>query len=64
MIYAGNAPIKTGLIIEELTPQAKALLVPKDTDCISLYSMVSLLWGVVQEQQKEIEELKSLVKKS
>ncbi|MDU1412766.1 MAG: phage tail protein [Clostridium sp.] len=61
VIYAGNAPIKTGLIIEELTPQAKALLVPKDTDCISLYSMVSLLWGVVQEQQKEIEELKSLV---
>ena len=67
-LWDSNAPIKTGLIIEELTPQAKDMLVPKDTDCISLYSMVSLLWGVVQEQQKQIEtqqkqidELKSLV---
>ena len=35
-LWDSNAPIKTGLIIEELTPQAKDMLVPKDTDCISL----------------------------
>jgi hypothetical protein len=29
---------------------------------VDLYSMVSVLWKAVQEQQKEIEELKKVIK--
>lgn len=34
----------------------------KENDGVYLYSMVSVLWKAVQEQQKEIEELKKVIK--
>jgi hypothetical protein len=34
----------------------------KDNEGVDLYSMVSVLWKAVQEQQKEIEELKKVIK--
>lgn len=54
-IESGN---KLGFILDELTEEAKEYLNPNGTDGIDVYSMVSMLWGIVQEQQKQIEELK------
>lgn len=34
----------------------------KENDGVDIYSMVSVLWKAVQEQQKEIEELKKVIK--
>lgn len=56
-IYADE---KLGFILEELTEEAKLLLNPRNTPGIDSYSMCSMLWGIVQEQQKRIEALESL----
>ncbi|MCR1952889.1 phage tail protein [Clostridium sp. DSM 100503] len=51
---------KLGFILEELTEEAKLLLNPRGTPGIDSYSMCSMLWGIVQEQQKRIEALENL----
>lgn len=56
-IYADE---KLGFILEELTEEAKLLLNPRNTPGIDSYSMCSMLWGIVQEQQKRIEALENL----
>lgn len=55
-IYADE---KLGLILEELTEEARKYLNPNGTDGIDTYSMCSILWKVVQEQQNRIEVLES-----
>lgn len=65
--YSGADPgvdNKVGLILEDLTPEADKYLHPKGNSGIDVYAMVGILWKTVQEQQKEIEELKSLVNKN
>ncbi len=52
---------KIGLILEELTEECRKYLNPINTDGIDTYSMCSFLWAVLQEQQKEIENLKEKV---
>lgn len=65
--YSGADPgtdLKVGLILEDLTPEADKYLHPKDNTGIDMYAMTAILWKTVQEQQKQIEELKSLVNKN
>lgn len=47
---------KLGLVIEELTEDAKNLLAPSQSEGIDLYSMLSILWEVTQSQQDTIEK--------
>lgn len=49
---------KLGFILEDLTEEVKRYINPNNTDGIDVYAMVSMLWGIVQEQQKQIDELK------
>ena len=49
---------KAGIIIEDLTEEAKEILRPERTDGIDVYAMVSVLWRFCQEQKKEIDILK------
>ena len=57
-VDSSSADVKMGLILEELTPEARALLSPDNSEGIDLYTMISLLWSVVQDQQKILEALK------
>lgn len=56
-IENSSADKKVGLILEDLTDEAKEMLKPESSDGIDLYSMVSMLWGIVQEQQNKINDL-------
>jgi uncharacterized protein YoxC len=61
--YSGaeaNVSKKIGLILEHLSEDGKEYLNPEGTDGIDLYSMCSILWKVVQEQQTRIEKLEAL----
>ena len=50
-----------GFIIGDNFKYRKEITSQKN-DSAELYSMVSVLWKAVQEQQKEIEELKKVIK--
>ena len=50
---------KAGLILEDLTNEAKLLLNPERTEGIDLYTMVSLLWRHNQIQQNKIDCLEA-----
>ena len=60
-IVESNADTKLGVILEELTPEAKEVLNPSESDGINMYSMISILWKVVQEQQARIEALENKI---
>ena len=50
---------KAGLILEDLTDEAKQILNPERTEGIDLYTMVSLLWRHNQIQQNKIDCLEA-----
>ena len=50
---------KAGLILEDLTDEAKLILNPERTEGIDLYTMVSLLWRHNQIQQNKIDCLEA-----
>ena len=50
---------KTGLILEDLTDEAKQILNPERTEGIDLYTMISLLWRHNQIQQNKIDCLEA-----
>ena len=50
---------KAGLILEDLTDEAKQILNPERTEGIDLYAMVSLLWRHNQIQQNKIDCLEA-----
>ena len=50
---------KAGLILEDLTDEAKLILNPERTEGIDLYTMVSLLWRHNQIQQNKINYLEA-----
>lgn len=50
---------KAGLILEDLTDEAKQMLNPERTEGVDLYTMVSLLWRHNQIQQNKIDCLKA-----
>ncbi|MBU3135071.1 phage tail protein [Clostridium gasigenes] len=52
-----KADIKLGLIINDLTEPNKALINPTNTEGADLYSMVSILWKINQEQELRIQKL-------
>ncbi|MBB6623837.1 phage tail protein [Clostridium gasigenes] len=56
-----KADLKLGLILDDLTEEAKALIHPTNMDGADLYSMCSILWKVNQEQEKRIEKLEQLL---
>ena len=60
-VVESNADTKLGVILEELTPEAKEVLNPSESDGINMYSMISILWKVVQEQQARIEALENKI---
>ncbi|WP_346889947.1 hypothetical protein [Clostridium sp. UBA1056] len=55
-----EADVKLGFILEELTEEARNVLNPYNSDGINQYSMCSILWKIVQEQQERIEKLEAL----
>jgi len=55
-----EADVKLGFILEELTEEARSILNPYNSDGINQYSMCSILWKILQEQQKRIEKLEAL----
>ena len=50
---------KAGLILEDLTDEAKLILNPERTEGIDLYTMISLLWRHNQIQQNKIDCLEA-----
>lgn len=50
---------KAGLILEDLTDEAKQILNPERTEGVDLYTMVSLLWRHNQIQQNKIDCLEA-----
>lgn len=50
---------KAGLILEDLTDEAKQMLNPERTEGVDLYTMVSLLWRHNQIQQNKIDCLEA-----
>lgn len=50
---------KAGLILEDLTDEAKQILNPERTEGIDLYTMISLLWRHNQIQQNKIDCLEA-----
>ena len=58
-----TADKKIGLVLEELTEQAKDILNPTGTDGIDIYAMCSLLWNVCQKQQTTITEQENRLKR-
>ena len=50
---------KAGLILEDLTDEAKQMLNPERTEGVDLYTMVSLLWRHNQIQQNKIDRLEA-----
>ena len=50
---------KAGLILEDLTNEAKQILNPERTEGIDLYAMISLLWRHNQIQQNKIDCLEA-----
>lgn len=50
---------KAGLILEDLTDEAKLILNPERTEGIDMYTMVSLLWRHNQIQQNKIDCLEA-----
>ncbi|SDO88424.1 phage tail spike protein [Clostridium gasigenes] len=52
-----KADVKIGVILEELSEDGRAFMHPSSSDGIDLYSMCSILWKNVQNQQLTIEEL-------
>lgn len=50
---------KAGLILEDLTDEAKLILNPERTEGVDLYTMVSLLWRHNQIQQNKIDCLEA-----
>ena len=50
---------KAGLILEDLTDEAKQILNPERTEGIDLYAMISLLWRHNQIQQNKIDCLEA-----
>ena len=50
---------KAGLILEDLTDEAKQILNPERTEGIDLYTMISLLWRHNQLQQNKIDCLEA-----
>lgn len=63
MIEDEHEDTRTGLILEDLTEDAKALLNLTNNEGIDLYSMTSILWSIVQDQQKQIQDLRNLITK-
>ena len=53
---------KMGLIVEDLTDDAKDLLFASNSDGIDLYNMSSILWVVTQKQQETIEQQETIIK--
>lgn len=56
-VEISSADKKIGLILEDLTEEGKEILNPSNTEGVDLYSMTSMLWVIVQEQQIKIEAL-------
>ncbi len=52
---------KAGLILEDLTDDAKSILHPNRTEGIDLYVMISLLWRHNQLQQNKIDCLNAKI---
>lgn len=50
---------KAGLILEDLTDEAKQMLNPERTEGVDLYTMISLLWRHNQIQQNKIDCLEA-----
>lgn len=50
---------KAGLILEDLTDEAKSILHPERTEGIDMYAMISLLWRHNQIQQNKIDCLEA-----
>lgn len=56
-----NSKKSIGVVIGENFNYSKDIT-SKDNDGVNLYSMVSVLWQVVKEQQEEIDKLKEMIK--
>lgn len=61
MIDDEHSDTRTGLILDDLTESARNLLNLTDSEGIDIYSMSSILWSVVQNQQKRIVYLESII---